>query len=179
MASLKEKVKLRAHLPIHQDKTIQDVVKFFCNQNISATMVSNDEGDIVGIISEKDIIRKVLNKGLDLKETLIHDVMNTKLIHVHEAEDINIAKMLMFMNGVRHLLMVDENHHVVGLLSMRDLIESDLEETKELLRKINDQYYENAHQPTWRISSNRVIIENAEPQPDPIVEELIHSYKNK
>ncbi len=177
MASLKENIKLRAHLPINQNRTVQDAVKFFCEHNISATIVSNNEGNIIGIISEKDIIRKVLYKNMDPQKTLIKDIMNTRLIFVDENEDIKIAKMLMFMNGVRHLIMVDENKHVIGLLSMRDLIESDLTESKELLHRINDIYYENAHQPVWRISSNRVIIENTDVTPDPVTSEIINSYK--
>ncbi len=177
MAILKESVKLRAHLPINQIRTVQDAVKFLCDNNISATMVSNDEGNIVGIISEKDIVRKVLYKNLDPNNTQVKDIMNTRLIYVNENEDIKIAKMLMFMNGVRHLILVDENRHIVGLLSMRDLIETDLTESKELLKKINDIYYEHAHQPVWRISSNRVIIENTDTTPDPIASEIINSYK--
>jgi len=177
MASLKDSIKLRAHLPINQNKTVQDAVKFFCDHNISATMVSNDEGNIIGIISEKDIVRKVLYKNLDPKNVHIKEIMNARLIYVDENEDIKIAKMLMFMNGVRHLIMVDENKQVIGLLSMRDLIESDLTESKELLRRINDIYYEHAHQPEWRISSNRVIIGNTDITPDPIAEEIINSYK--
>lgn len=177
MAPLKDSIKLRVHLPINQNNTVQDAVNFFCDHNISATMVSNDEGNIIGIISEKDIIRKVLYKNLDPKNVSIKEIMNTRLIYVEEKEDIKIAKMLMFMNGVRHLIMVDENKHVIGLLSMRDLIESDLTESKELLRRINDVYYENAHQPVWRISSNRVIIENVDITPDSVTEEIINSYK--
>lgn len=165
MCKLKDIVNLRAHLPINQKRTVQDAIRFLCEHNISATLVSDDEGKIVGIISEKDIIRKVLYKELDPKNVLVSDIMTTKLIHVHENEDVKVAKMLMFMNGVRHLLMVDDEHKVVGLLSMRDLIESDLSESKELLRKLNDFYYENAHQPTWRFSSNRVIIENHDTPP--------------
>ena len=177
MALLKDSIKLRAHLPINQNKTVQDAVKFFCDHNISATMVANDEGNIIGIISEKDIVRKVLYKNLDPKNVYVKEIMNTRLIYVDENEDIKIAKMLMFMNGVRHLIMVDENKQVIGLLSMRDLIESDLTESKELLRRINDIYYEHAHQPEWRISSNRVIIGNTDITPDPIAEEIINSYK--
>lgn len=177
MAILKDSVKLRAHLPINQNRTAQEAVKFLCEHNISATMVCNDEGNIVGIISEKDIIRKVLYKNIDPKDILIKEIMNTRLIHVNENEDIKIAKMLMFMNGVRHLIMVDNNEQVVGLLSMRDLIESDLTESKELLKKINDIYYEHAHQPVWRISSNRVIVENTDVKPDAVTQEIINAFK--
>ncbi len=166
MATIKETVKIRPHFPINQNRTIDEAVKFLCSHNISATLVSNDSGEIVGILSEKDIIRKVLYKDLDPKNTKVAEIMSKRIIHVHENEDVNIAKTLMIMNGVRHLVLVDDNHHVCGLLSMRDLIESDLKEFKDLLKKVNDAYYEHEYQPTWRVSSNRVIIETHEPNVD-------------
>lgn len=166
MAMIKEVVKIRPHLPINQNRTIAEAVKFLCKHNISATLVSNDSGEIVGILSEKDVVRKVLYNDLDPKSTKVNEVMSKRIIHVHENEDVNIAKTLMIMNGVRHLVLVDDDHHVCGLLSMRDLIESDLSESKELLKKVNDAYYEHEYQPTWRISSNRVIIESHEPNVD-------------
>ncbi len=166
MAMIKEAVKVRPHFPINQNRTIVEAVKFLCKHNISATLVSNDSGEIVGILSEKDVVRKVLYNDLDPKTTKVSEVMSKRIIHVHENEDVNIAKTLMIMNGVRHLVLVDDNHHVCGLLSMRDLIESDLSESKELLKKVNDAYYEHEYQPTWRISSNRVIIESYEPNVD-------------
>ncbi|MCX8063612.1 MAG: CBS domain-containing protein [Candidatus Hydrogenedentes bacterium] len=166
MATIKEIVKIRPHLPINQNRTIDDAVKFLCRHNISATLVSNDAGEIVGIFSEKDVVRKVLYRELDPKTTKVAEVMSSKIIHVHEDEDVNVAKILMIMNGVRHLVLVDDNHHVCGLISIRDLIESDLTESKELLKKVNDAYYEHEYLPTWRISSNRVIIEPHEPNVD-------------
>lgn len=166
MATIKEIVRLRPHLPINQDRTVEEAVKFLCKHNISATLVTNEKGEIVGILSEKDVVRKVLYKELDPKKTKVSEVMSTRIIHVHENEDVNVAKILMVMNGVRHLVLVDDEHHVCGLLSIRDLIESDLSESKELLKKVNDAYYEHEYLPTWRISSNRVIIEPHEPSID-------------
>ena len=70
----------------------------------------------------------------------------------------------MFKCGVRHLVVVGNGGVYKGLISMRDLIEADMVESSELIERLNDVYYEKAYQARWRISSNRVIVEQYSPQ---------------
>lgn len=105
-------------------------------------------------------MHRVVNEGLDANSVLVREVMSDNLIFIHSDDEFHMAKAKMFKNGVRHLLVVSKDNAFRGLVSMRDLIETDVAESTELIHKLNDAYFETAYKEKWRISSNRVIRES-------------------
>jgi CBS domain-containing protein len=85
-------------------------------------------------------------------------------ISVRLDDEMRHAKSVMFKCGVRHLVVVGNGGVYKGLISMRDLIEADMAESSELIERLNDAYYEKAYRARWRMSSNRVIVEQYTPQ---------------
>jgi len=81
----------------------------------------DQEEEIVGLITETDIIRKVVADERDLKTTSVDTVMTSPMITVEASWPIEDACDMMKDSGVRHLL-VTKNQVVVGLVSLRDLI---------------------------------------------------------
>ncbi len=77
--------------------------------------------EIVGLITETDIIRKAVAQELDLSMTTLDMVMTSPMITVEASWPLEDAFELMKDSGVRHLL-VTQNNIVVGLASLRDLI---------------------------------------------------------
>ena len=83
-------------------------------------MRDRDE-QIIGLITETDIIRKAVAEDLDLKSTTVDTVMTSPMITVEGSWPIEEAVDMMKDSGVRHLL-VTQNKVVVGLVSLRDLL---------------------------------------------------------
>ncbi|HEX73139.1 MAG TPA: CBS domain-containing protein [Candidatus Hydrogenedentes bacterium] len=142
--------------------TVREAVKYLCDNKIGAVLVKVDD-EAVGVFSERDLMHRVINQGLNPDEVLVEEVMSRNPITIHVNDDINLAKALMHMNKVRHLLVVGKEGEVVGLLSVRDLMEHDLAASADLIHQLNDKYYERAYAAKWRISSNRVIVETYHP----------------
>ncbi len=84
-------------------------------------LMRDQEEEIIGLITETDIIRKVVADERDLKTTSVDTVMTSPMITVEGSWPIEDAFDMMKESGVRHLL-VTKNQVVVGLVSLRDLI---------------------------------------------------------
>ncbi|MDH4097331.1 MAG: CBS domain-containing protein [Nitrospira sp.] len=97
-----------------------DAAKFMANRKIGSLLVEHDR-HIVGIVTESDIVRKVV--GTDQKPSVfpIGAIMSTPVIGIDEEGPITEAADLMHRHGVRHLL-VRNAGTVVGVLSVRDLL---------------------------------------------------------
>jgi CBS domain-containing protein len=86
-----------------------------------------DSTTLVGIFSERDIMRRVVTEGRDPLTTRIADVMSTDLRTVGPGATSEEAMCLMQTHGVRHLP-VCEGRTLVGFLSLRDLLRCHLDE---------------------------------------------------
>ena len=90
-------------------------------------LMRDQEEEIIGIISETDIIRKAVAQEVDLAVTTVDMAMTSPMITVEGSWPIEDAFPMMKDSGVRHLL-VTQNKVVVGLVSLRDLL-ANLEES--------------------------------------------------
>jgi signal-transduction protein with cAMP-binding, CBS, and nucleotidyltransferase domain len=80
-----------------------------------------DAEDIVGIVTETDVVRKVIADGLPASSTSVGAVMHAPLIQIDIDETACDASRLMAEKRIRHLAVTEDNR-VVGLLSLRDLV---------------------------------------------------------
>ncbi len=84
-------------------------------------LLRDQKEEIIGLITEADIIRKAVAQELDLSATMVDTVMTSPMVTVEGSWPIEDALAMMKDGGVRHLL-VTQNQVVVGLVSLRDLI---------------------------------------------------------
>ena len=83
-----------------------------------------DSGRLVGIFSERDVMRRVVAAGLNPEKTTVANVMTKDLVVGKPTDDINAALQKMHALGCRHLPVVDSGN-LVGMVSLRDLLEVD------------------------------------------------------
>lgn len=162
MQTLRDIIKPRDIYWVEATDTVTQAVHYLCERKTGAVAVKRGDS-VAGIFSERDLMHRVVNAGLDPRITPLDAVMSTRLHTICLDEPLHQAKALMFKFGIRHLLVTGKGDQFKGLVSMRDLMEADLAETTELVQRLNDEYYEKAYQAKWRISSNRVIVEPYEP----------------
>ena len=91
--------------------------------NIGAVAVV-DAGRLAGIFSERDIMSRVVAKGLDPGGTKVGSVMSRDLVVANPKDDLDSAIQKMHSIRARHLPVVDEGE-LVGIISIRDLLEVD------------------------------------------------------
>ncbi|MBS3131051.1 CBS domain-containing protein [Candidatus Woesearchaeota archaeon] len=84
-------------------------------------VVVKDDGKSIGIITEQDIVRKVVAKGINPLTEKVKDYMEKNLITIAPDKDIYDALVLMRDNNIRHLPVV-QNGEMIGLLTIKDIL---------------------------------------------------------
>lgn len=92
-------------------------------RNIGAVAVV-ERGALTGVFSERDIMARVVAKGLNPDSTEVSDVMSREVVVAAPTEDVLSAIQKMHSIGSRHLPIVDDGK-LVGMISIRDLLEVD------------------------------------------------------
>jgi CBS domain-containing protein len=162
MQMISDVIKTRDIYWVSADDSVRQAVHYLCERKTGAVAVK-DGDQVVGIFSERDLMHRVVNPCLDPDAVKVRQVMTADPISVRIEDEMRHAKAVMFKCGVRHLVVVGNGGVFKGLISMRDLIEADMAESCELIERLNDVYYEKAYRARWRVSSNRVIVEQYTP----------------
>lgn len=121
MISVK-KVMARNIATVDQQSTVMDVASLMTSKNVSCILViDKDKNEYIGIITERDIVRKVVAKGVDASSYMVKGVMSSPLVTIESSKTIFEAGDIMDQKKVRHLA-VTEGGDLVGVISIRDLI---------------------------------------------------------
>jgi CBS domain-containing protein len=113
-------------------QTVLETVRAMVERNIGAVPVIHG-GKLVGIFSERDLMRRVVAEGRDPRATCIAEVMTDDPMVVGTAEDLETCMTLMRRHGFRHLPVCHEGH-LVGVVSLRDILLHDLNEKDDEVR---------------------------------------------
>ena len=106
--------------------TAQEAAKKMNEKRISSVLVidknrKNNE-DPIGIVTEKDLVRRVCAAGISSKEIGVSDIMSSPIETIETEATVETAADLMLMNKIRHLLVVDEkSRKPVGIIAPSDL----------------------------------------------------------
>lgn len=103
--------------------TVRNAAERMTERNIGAVAVV-EAGALAGIFSERDIMSRVVAKGLRPEETAVSAVMTRDLVVAHPRENVDAALQKMHAIGSRHLPVVEDGK-LVGMISIRDLLEVD------------------------------------------------------
>ena len=134
-------------LSVSPDTTITEALQLMIKNQVGAMLIK-DKDEIVGIWTERDLMRNIVMPNFDAKTAKIGDYMTTGLLSApHDNTCYNLLDKFLGMR-LRHLLIEQEGKYV-GLLSIGDVIKACLQAKDEELRKLNQfvswEYYEN-----WR-----------------------------
>jgi len=105
---------------ITSDQTLLDAAKQMAECNIGALLVM-DRGTLVGIVTERDIVKNAANEQQQCKEVRIKEAMTTNLLVVKPGDDLDYVMAVMIQNNIRHLPVIEESG-LMGMLSMRDVV---------------------------------------------------------
>ena len=137
--------KNREMVRVSPNQTIKEVVGVMVANKIGAILIE-EEGRIVGIWTERDLLRGVSEPGFDPATTRVGDVMT---VNVHSAShDTPITKLQDMFLGlfIRHIL-IEKDSAYIGLLSIGDVTRASLLEKDQQIRELHQiaswEYYEN------------------------------------
>ncbi|MEM4558857.1 MAG: CBS domain-containing protein [Acidilobaceae archaeon] len=100
--------------------TVEDAVKLMYRENIGSIIVTSPEGRVLGIFTEKDLVR-VIGEGKPLS-TKLGEVMTKDPTTVREEDTIVKAVTILSEKRIRHLPIVDSEGRIKGVVSVRDIV---------------------------------------------------------
>ena len=115
--------------------TVIDAVKRMGEKRVGAVAVL-DDGKLAGIFTERDVMMRVVLEGLDPKTTTMSDVMTKKVETVQEDMSYGEALRLMVEHHFRHLPVVGSDGKVLGILSVRNVLQHTVEDLSNQLDSV-------------------------------------------
>ena len=107
-------------LSIDVESTVQEAAQFMVAHNIGSVLIKEFE-KYVGIVTETDLTRKVLGKGLNAESTRISEIMTSPILSLGRYLPVEEANRFMHKNKIRHLAVTEEDK-IIGILSVKDLV---------------------------------------------------------
>lgn len=104
------------------NEPVTHVVEEMLNKDIGAVIVVNNAGDPVGIITERDLIERVVKTDRDIDAATAQEVMSAPLISIQSGSSTREALNLMHENNIRRLAVVRDSS-VIGIVTERRLLE--------------------------------------------------------
>jgi CBS domain-containing protein len=105
---------------VREDNSVFEVVQQLLEHNISAVLVV-DGTALVGIVTERDVVRNVVLEGRTAKDTAAREIMTRNVLFVRPDQSIEECMALMTDKRIRHLPVMD-GPRLIGILSIRDLV---------------------------------------------------------
>jgi CBS domain-containing protein len=124
------------------EATAADAIRTMLTRHVGAVGVVDGEGRVAGIFTERDVLRKLALKTLDPEATPVRDLMTTPVEMATLSTSPGEALLVMVERHFRHLPVVDNNGNLLGMLSIRNLLQSRVDELTQQLDSL-EQYVSN------------------------------------
>jgi CBS domain-containing protein len=108
------------------DMTVSDLLAGLVNRNIGAMVVVGPGGPL-GIVSERDVVRKLHELGVELLGRPVSDIMTVQVITCTPADSVDSLSALMTTNRVRHVPVMEDGR-LAGIVSIGDVVKTRMEE---------------------------------------------------
>jgi CBS domain-containing protein len=125
---------------LQRDATVAEATRLMTTNNIGIVAVL--DGDrLVGVFSERDVVRRVVDSGRDPRRTQLSEVMTTELIVADADEDYQKAMSKMDRANIRHLPVVSEGR-LLSMISIRDLLRVNMQDKDAEIQYLKEYLYQ-------------------------------------
>jgi CBS domain-containing protein len=117
------KIMSKSVMAVELNTNTKDCAKAMAKKGVSCAVITQ-EGSAIGIVTERDLVSKVLAESMDPKRVLVRDIMSTPLITVGPNASLTNAAELMAQYRIRRLVVVDGTGSLVGIVTTGDIARS-------------------------------------------------------
>ena len=128
------KTKGKAVFSVEPTIMVYQAIEQMCDKNIGGLLIV-ENGNLVGIFTERDYARKLILKGKSSKDTPINELMTKNPITVTPDNTIEECMNIMSGKRIRHLPVLEDNH-LTGLISIGDVVKHIIEEQKSIIEHL-------------------------------------------
>lgn len=120
---------------IHPDRSVYEALEMLEEKNLGCLVVIEEE-QLIGVFTERDYARKIVLKGRSSRETFVRDIMTDQPVVVTPNTSVDHCMQLMTEKFIRHLPVV-ENGHLIGLVSIGDLVRMTISDKDYLIETLS------------------------------------------
>ena len=129
--------KSRPIIIVGPDETAYAAIQKLVENNIGALPVCDAKGTLLGIISERDLLKECCQRNAEIKKTRVKDIMTREVALGIPDDDLDYVMNIMRQKEIRHLPIMD-GPELAGMISARDVIEARLAECRVEVRHLSD-----------------------------------------
>lgn len=119
-----------AVLTVPPDAPISQLLAVLAERNVGAAVVCADDR-LVGIVSERDVVRHLHQRGAELLTAPVGDIMTTVVATCRPGDDIQTLSRTMTERRIRHIPVVDDQDRLAGIISIGDVVKSRIDQLEE------------------------------------------------
>ncbi len=172
-------IMIRHVASIGQDERITTAAKIMAVKNIGSILVTDHE-DLLGILTEKDFLKKVISEGCDPNKVLVRDVMTSGVKTALPESSLFDAHRTMKEGHFRRLPVVDENNKIIGIVTETDVSDAlnsyahQIQPKVEDLSSINEKHVKHVLHKHYKLEPKRSYM-IVEPKPHAIFDVFLSS----
>ena len=112
---------------IGPDVSVADLIRSLCEHDVGAVLVVDDSDEIVGIVSERDVVRALGANAPELSE-IVSSIMTREVVTATDAAEVADLMQLMTKRRIRHVPILSEANDLVGMVSIGDVVKNRMDE---------------------------------------------------
>ena len=136
---IKDVVPLKGVRSLGLKTTIGEAVEIMQKNKIGSVLITDDDGVLKGIVTERDILMKVTGLITDLKGTAITQIMTADPVTLKEDDKVAYVMNNMHVGRFRHVPIVDDDEKPIGIVSIRDVVDFILDYFPEEITNITSE----------------------------------------
>ena len=119
---------------VASDAKVFEALELMADKNAGAVLVIND-GRVVGILSERDCVRRLDLQGRASRTTKVEDIMTTKVLYAEAGQSLSECVSIMIDKNIRHLPVYEEGK-LIGIISVRDALKEMVDYQKFMISQL-------------------------------------------
>jgi CBS domain-containing protein len=125
-------------ITITRDIPVAEVVRVLTEHNVGALVVTDPTGEIVGIVSERDIVHQLARVGVATLDLTVDQVMTADVLRCTPHDSADDVMQTMTQRRMRHLPVVDDAGRMIGIVSIGDVVKSRIDDLQTQAQSMED-----------------------------------------
>jgi len=126
---------------VNRKATVLDAAHVMNKHKVGAVVVMDEQNNVEGIFTERDLMQRVVAEGLSPAETIVEDVMSSDVVCCEAGASIDEARTVMRNRRIRHLPVVSVDGPLIGMVSIGDLNAWHLEGQEKTIHYLKEYLY--------------------------------------
>jgi len=125
---------------VDENATVYEAVQKLSAYNVGCLVTVDSKGDITGVVSERDYVNKIALLDRNSKDTLVNEISTktARLVTASPSDSVHDCLNKMLSKEIRHLPLINDDGKVIGMLSVKDLVQSVVDEKEKALKTLSD-----------------------------------------